>query len=66
MSNSGVRVIDFESIEPTVVPPFQNRSGGLGELFGGRLTRVVSRFDIMENIGDQAKPLEFGQRSLDP
>ncbi|MEC4816469.1 MAG: calcium-binding protein [Scytonema sp. PMC 1069.18] len=66
MSSNPLRIIDFESVDPTVIPPFESRPGSLIELFGGTLTRGGSRFDIMGNIGDQAKPPEFGNYSLDP
>ena len=59
-------VIDFENVEATVIPPFEFRPGGLVDLFGGRLNRGVTRFDIVTNIGEQTKPSEFGQHSLDP
>ena len=61
-------VFDFEDQTATALP----RNGALNvltmtsSLFTVTITRPGAPFDIVENVGLQAKPTEFGQRSLDP
>lgn len=64
-------VIGFEDLSATVIPPFVARPGALIERKDIKrgvppIDVLTSRFDIVANIGEQAKPPEFGQRSLDP
>lgn len=61
-------VFGFEEQPATSLP----RTGSLTSLiltnasFTVTITRPGSSFDIINNVGVQAKPPEFGQRSLDP
>jgi hypothetical protein len=64
-------VINFEDVTATTTPPFVNRPGALTELKNIKrgvqpVDIVALRFDVVNNIGEQAKPSAFGQRSLDP
>ncbi len=65
---AGVITFDFEDQTATALP----RTGALTNLTltQSGLTIEISRggvpFDIVDNVGGQAKPPEFGQRSLDP
>jgi Ca2+-binding RTX toxin-like protein len=66
-------VINFEDLSATVTPPFVARPGALTEQKGIKrgvppVDVITSRFDIVNNTGQQTKPSElgFGQRSLDP
>jgi len=64
---------DFEDQNPTFIPPPFSRPGALTTLIMSRSTLVAflarenfERFDVVANVGFQAKPPQFGSRSLDP
>ncbi len=63
---------DFEDQNLTFIPP-PPRPGALTTLIMSRSTLVAflarenfERFDVVFNVGFQAKPPQFGSRSLDP
>lgn len=62
---------DFETLSPTQIPP-NSPAGALSDLSITQsgltidISREQSSFDIVSNVGDQQKSIEFGQRSLTP